>query len=84
MEYLSYDPNFTDTMEEDTDEENFEEEEDEYVNLAIKELTQFFLDGNFVVTWELHSVAVIAQMSIQMMRMPAGKLEELQLNAWQH
>lgn len=31
MEYLSYDPNFTDTMEEDTDNENFEEEEDEYV-----------------------------------------------------
>ncbi|XP_030444160.1 cullin-associated NEDD8-dissociated protein 1-like [Syzygium oleosum] len=29
LEYLSYDPNFTDTMEEDTDEENFEEEEDD-------------------------------------------------------
>lgn len=42
LEYLSYDPNFTDTMEEDTDEENFEEEEDEYVNFAMKELIQFF------------------------------------------
>ena len=31
MEYLSYDPNFTDNMEEDTDDENHEEEEDEYV-----------------------------------------------------
>lgn len=29
LEYLSYDPNFTDTMEEDTDEENFDEEEDD-------------------------------------------------------
>lgn len=31
MEYLSYDPNFTDNMEEDTDDETLEEEEDEYV-----------------------------------------------------
>ncbi|XP_031392996.1 cullin-associated NEDD8-dissociated protein 1 [Punica granatum] len=29
LEYLSYDPNFTDTMEEDSDDENYEEEEDE-------------------------------------------------------
>ena len=31
LEYLSYDPNFTDNMEEDTDDENHEEEEEEYV-----------------------------------------------------
>lgn len=31
LEYLSYDPNFTDNMEEDTDDESHEEEEDEYV-----------------------------------------------------
>lgn len=31
LEYLSYDPNFTDNMEEDTDDETLEEEEDEYV-----------------------------------------------------
>lgn len=31
LEYLSYDPNFTDNMEEDTDDEGHEEEEDEYV-----------------------------------------------------
>lgn len=31
LEYLSYDPNFTDNMEEDTDNEGHEEEEDEYV-----------------------------------------------------
>lgn len=31
LEYLSYDPNFTDNMEEDTDDEGLEEEEDEYV-----------------------------------------------------
>jgi len=31
LEFLSYDPNFTDDMEEDTDGENPEEEEDEYV-----------------------------------------------------
>ncbi|XP_068647216.1 cullin-associated NEDD8-dissociated protein 1 [Aristolochia californica] len=29
LEFLSYDPNFTDNMEEDTDDENYEEEEDE-------------------------------------------------------
>lgn len=33
LEYLSYDPNFTDNMEEDTDDESHEEEEDEYVLL---------------------------------------------------
>ena len=31
LEYLSYDPNFTDNMEEDIDDESHEEEEDEYV-----------------------------------------------------
>ena len=31
LEYLSYDPNFTDNMEEDTDDESLEEEEEEYV-----------------------------------------------------
>ncbi|KAG6780047.1 hypothetical protein POTOM_016455 [Populus tomentosa] len=31
LEYLSYDPNFTDNMEEDTDDESHEEEEEEYV-----------------------------------------------------
>ena len=31
LEFLSYDPNFTDNMEEDTDDESHEEEEDEYV-----------------------------------------------------
>ncbi|KAK4788547.1 hypothetical protein SAY86_019866 [Trapa natans] len=29
LKYISYDPNFTDTMEEDTDNENYEEEEDD-------------------------------------------------------
>jgi hypothetical protein len=28
--YLSYDPNFTDTMDEDTDDEDHDEDEDEY------------------------------------------------------
>jgi cullin-associated NEDD8-dissociated protein 1 len=31
LEYVSYDPNFTDSMEEDTDEEGLEEDDDEYV-----------------------------------------------------
>ena len=35
LEYLSYDPNFTDNMEEDTDDESHEEEEDEYVLILI-------------------------------------------------
>lgn len=36
LEYLSYDPNFTDNMEEDTDDESLEEEEEEYAfNLLI-------------------------------------------------
>lgn len=34
LAYLSYDPNFTDNMEEDTDDEGHEEEEDEYVLLV--------------------------------------------------
>lgn len=34
LEYLSYDPNFTDNMEEDIDEEILDEEEDEYVHLC--------------------------------------------------
>lgn len=34
LEFLSYDPNFTDNMEEDTDDESHEEEEDEYVIFA--------------------------------------------------
>ena len=37
LDYLSYDPNFTDNMEEDTDDESLEEEEDEYVfNLFVR------------------------------------------------
>jgi cullin-associated NEDD8-dissociated protein 1 len=31
LEYVSYDPNFTDSMEEDTDDEVQDEEDDEYV-----------------------------------------------------
>lgn len=31
LEYLSYDPNFTDNMEEDTDDEVHDDDEDEYV-----------------------------------------------------
>ncbi len=31
LEYISYDPNFTDSMEEDTDDEAQDEEDDEYV-----------------------------------------------------
>lgn len=31
LEFLSHDPNFTDNMEEDTDDESYVEEEDEYV-----------------------------------------------------
>ena len=31
LEYVSYDPNFTDSMDEDTDDEGQDEEDDEYV-----------------------------------------------------
>ena len=31
LEYLSYDPNFTDNMVEDTDDEGHEEEDEEYI-----------------------------------------------------
>lgn len=34
--YLSYDPNFTDTMDEDTDDEEHDEDEDEYEPCFIK------------------------------------------------
>lgn len=40
LDYVSYDPNFTDNMEEDTDDESHEEEEDECVLLyACKTVT---------------------------------------------
>ncbi|KDP25661.1 hypothetical protein JCGZ_24174 [Jatropha curcas] len=38
LEYLRYDPNFTDNMEEDTDDKSHEEEEDEYVFCKVCEL----------------------------------------------
>lgn len=34
LEFLSYDPNFTDNMEEDTDDENNEEDEDGYATYS--------------------------------------------------
>lgn len=48
LEFLSYDPNFTDNMEEDTDDESYEEEEDEYVINHIWVclfFLKFFYDG---------------------------------------
>ena len=35
LEYVSYDPNFTDSMDEDTDEEGQEEDDDEYVTIML-------------------------------------------------
>lgn len=46
LEYLSYDPNFTDNMDEDIDEEILEEDEDEYVHSrsgSLLRLIRFFL-----------------------------------------
>lgn len=46
LEYISYDPNFTDSMEEDTDDEAQDEEDDEYV---IDALT--VIDKCYLFTW---------------------------------
>ena len=47
MKFLSYDPNFTDNMEEDTDNESYEEEEDEYVtnHVFAYSFLKFYYDG---------------------------------------
>ena len=44
LEYVSYDHNFTDSMEEDTDEEGQEEEEDEYVTSMLNCLQNYLID----------------------------------------
>ena len=35
LEYLGYDPNFTDSMDEDIDDESHEEEDDEYADTSL-------------------------------------------------
>ncbi|XP_048426960.1 cullin-associated NEDD8-dissociated protein 1 isoform X3 [Pyrus x bretschneideri] len=54
LEYLSYDPNFTDNMEEDTDDETHEEEEDEYVCLS-GSATEYTDDED--VSWKVRRAA---------------------------
>ena len=44
LEYVSYDPNFTDSMEEDTDEEGQEEDDDEYVTSMLNCLQNYLVD----------------------------------------
>ena len=43
LEYVSYDPNYTDSMEEDTDDEVQDEEDDEYVTYILILLKFCFL-----------------------------------------
>lgn len=43
LEYVSYDPNFTDSMEEDTDDEGQDEEDDEYVTFILTVQIIWFL-----------------------------------------
>ena len=43
LEYVSYDPNYTDSMEEDTDDEVQDEEDDEYVTYILIILKLCFL-----------------------------------------
>lgn len=43
LEYISYDPNFTDSMEEDTDDEAQDEEDDEYVIDALTVIDKCYL-----------------------------------------
>lgn len=72
MEFLSYDPNFTDNMEEDTDDESYEEEEDEYVINHIWVclfFLKFYYDG--VSHWLVILYVILARVptSTQMMKM---------------
>lgn len=73
-------------MEEDTDDEGHEEEEDEYVAMC--------LFGSLGYLYGIHIFTIFlimpyvqiyfagrVQMNIQMMKMPAGKFAEQQLNA---
>jgi hypothetical protein len=88
LTYLSYDPNFTDNMEEDTDDEGHEEEDDEYVSMCLFDsvgylygiyiCTIFFL---LIISYIKYYFPERVQMNIQMMKMPAGKCAEQQLNA---
>jgi len=86
LTYLSYDPNFTDNMEEDTDDEAHEEEDDEYVSIfgsvghlyGIYICTRFFL---LIISYIKYYFPERVQMNIRMMKMPAGKCAEQQLNA---
>jgi cullin-associated NEDD8-dissociated protein 1 len=43
LEYISYDPNFTDSMEEDTDDEAQDEEDDEYLIDALTVIDKCYL-----------------------------------------
>lgn len=74
LEFLSYDPNFTDNMEEDTDDESHEEEEEEYVFNHI--VLYYFFHIYFIFKFNSF-FPVKVQMSIQMMRMSAGRFEGL-------
>lgn len=83
LEYLSYDPNFTDNMEEDTDDETHEEEEEEYVFAVCVFCWLLHLSVTDFVSYHcLFCVAVRVQMNIQMMKISVGKFEEQLLNAW--
>lgn len=87
LTYLSYDPNFTDNMEEDTDDEGHEEEDDEYVSMCLFDsvgylygiyiCTIFFL---LIISYIKYYFPERVQMNIQMMKMPAGKFAVQQLN----
>lgn len=83
MDYLSYDPNFTDTMEEDTDEEIVEDDEDEYGlhSFLLMLCFHFAVVGSYP---PLNICVVGVGMSTAMMRMRVGKSEGQQQSVLQH
>jgi len=55
LEYVSYDPNFTDSMDEDTDEEGQEEDDDEYVTIMLTGISTLICSVHVIKTFNILS-----------------------------
>lgn len=84
LEFLSYDPNFTDNMEEDTDNENLDEEDEEYDTiLHLSHSFYYYLFIWSLVDFYSSFYLVRVQTNTLMMKILAGRFEELLPSAWQ-
>ncbi|KAG6408683.1 hypothetical protein SASPL_131701 [Salvia splendens] len=78
LEFLSHDPNFTDNMEEDTDDESYVEEEDEYVLIFIGDSANEYTDDEDV-SWKVRRAAAkcLAALIVSRPEMLSRLYEEL-------